>query len=214
MTQSSIATAADYADALITARRAKNVLFWVLLIILLARLGIFFAVRYSDNVFPAAAAAAAAQPNWLPLAEYFVRCSGALAMGTIAVLGVVLLLILLIMLVGRLIGVSRVTGAFIVCVILTLILFPWQAFLRYPGVESADFRIPGVLYSWFDLTLDAKFDMHEPADLAVKILKWTRYVVAPIVAIILLLILQTKSRRGLRQALGETNVEVDAGAAT
>src|SRR5688500_15899427 len=41
----SIATAADYADAIMTARRAKNTLFLLLLLILLAQLALFFLGR-------------------------------------------------------------------------------------------------------------------------------------------------------------------------
>src|SRR5688572_32827768 len=40
-----IATAADYADAIMTARRAKNTLFLLLLLILLAQLALFFLGR-------------------------------------------------------------------------------------------------------------------------------------------------------------------------
>jgi len=46
--QTTIATAADYADAMITARRAKNWLLTLLLLILLAQLAIFFVARYTD----------------------------------------------------------------------------------------------------------------------------------------------------------------------
>src|SRR5687767_10687633 len=51
-----IATAADYADAMMIARRAKNWLFLLLLLFLLAQLAIFFVARYTNHVFPAAAA--------------------------------------------------------------------------------------------------------------------------------------------------------------
>src|SRR5690606_19841232 len=49
MTQNTIATAADYADAMITARRAKNWLFGILLLILLAQLAIFFTVAFGPE---------------------------------------------------------------------------------------------------------------------------------------------------------------------
>ena len=43
-----IATAADYADAMITARRAKNILLLIILLTLLTQIGVFFGVRYSN----------------------------------------------------------------------------------------------------------------------------------------------------------------------
>ena len=59
----------------------------------------------------------------------------------------VILLIAKIMLVGRLIGVAQVTSAFIWCVFLVVLLFPWQAFLQSTDF-TGDFKIPGVLYTW------------------------------------------------------------------
>src|SRR5687768_12136050 len=45
-----IATAADYADAMMTARKAKNLLFLLLLLVLLTQLAIFFVAGYTDYV--------------------------------------------------------------------------------------------------------------------------------------------------------------------
>ena len=69
----------------------------------------------------------------------------------IIVLAIVILLIAKIMLVGRLIGVAQVTSAFIWCVFLVVLLFPWQAFLQNTDF-TGDFKIPGVLYTWNELT--------------------------------------------------------------
>jgi hypothetical protein len=41
-----IANAADYADALLTARKAKNILVLLVLVILLFQLALFFGARY------------------------------------------------------------------------------------------------------------------------------------------------------------------------
>src|SRR4051794_19939001 len=54
MPPSNISTAADYADAMMIARRAKNWLFLILLLFLLAQLAIFFVARYSNYVIPSA----------------------------------------------------------------------------------------------------------------------------------------------------------------
>src|SRR4029453_17208244 len=106
------------------------------------------------------------------------------------VLGVVLLLIVTIMLVGRLIGVSHVTSAFVWCVLLTVMVFPWQAFLlgTYRPVAGTDlspgaadmvrhdadpsFKIPGALYTWEELRRDYNFDSDSAAQ---DVLKWARF---------------------------------------
>src|SRR5688500_5959125 len=51
MTQTSIATSADYADALLVARRGKHLLFLLLLLMLLGQIAVFFVARYT-NVLP------------------------------------------------------------------------------------------------------------------------------------------------------------------
>ena len=232
--QTTIATAADYADAMITARRAKNWLFTLLLLILLTQLTIFFVARYTDALEGAISGVqtgdaatvrvepttAPAQPITLPaqdapgqsrtgrILEYLIGGTTFLGMGSIIVLGVVLLLIVLIMLIGRLIGVSRVTSAFIWCVVLGVLLFPWQAFLTYPGLAGTDFRIPGVLYTWSEVAQQARFGINESMDGMMQSLKWARFVGFPIVALIILLILQSKSGRGLKLALGEADANV------
>ena len=42
-----IAVAADYADAMMTARKAKNVLFLLLLLVLLTQLALFFLLKFN-----------------------------------------------------------------------------------------------------------------------------------------------------------------------
>jgi hypothetical protein len=131
------------------------------------------------------------------------------------------------MLVGRLIGVSHVTSAFIWCIVLTVMLFPWQSFLigqrsarAAPGgygtsAYAADtgfqpqptFKIPGVLYTWEELRYDVR---HFPESVGAQgLLKWARYAGFPIVALLLLLTVQAKSSRGLKFALGESEVQVE-----
>ena len=55
MPPSNIATAADYADAMMIARRAKNALFLVLLLMLLLQVVTFFVARTTNYVLPAPA---------------------------------------------------------------------------------------------------------------------------------------------------------------
>jgi hypothetical protein len=118
-----------------------------------------------------------------------------------------LLLIANIMLVGRLIGVGRVISAYCWCLVLVLVLFPWQAFLDNSGLTrtEAPFKLPGVLYTWDELvnpTHPAESGRFS-GDFNTVALKWFRFAGAPIAAAILVLVIQVKSNRGMRQALGE-----------
>lgn len=215
MHDSEIATAADYADAMLTARRAKNVLVLLLILIIVGQLAVFFLVRYDivrvdQLVVPTTMPTtdAATQPSGVDVSDLMHYLGAAcLAIGLIGtvVLGFVLLLVVNIMLVGRLIGVARLTSAYLWCIVLLVLLFPWQAFLNNVGLtaEQISWKWPGVLYTWNELMQPmhgAKF----PEDLSrFAILKWVRYVAFPVVALIMLLVIQFKSNKGMRQALGE-----------
>lgn len=235
MPPSNIATAADYADAMMIARRAKNVLFFLLLIMLLLQLTIFFVARNTQHVIPDAAPAPsladsaaplpvvqpATAPSTRPLSilrdkaltadvlRYVTAIIDFLGIVFILVLAVVLLLIIKIMLVGRLIGVAQVTSAFIWCTFLGLLLFPWQGFLQNSDF-TGQFKIPGVLYTWAELinprTGGAKF-VSSGFD-APTVQHWARFVAWPVISLILLLVVQAKSSRGLRAALGESELDL------
>jgi hypothetical protein len=203
MTDRSLATSADYADALLVARRAKKLLFLLILLMLLVQIAFFFVARYTELVVVSSTSAATTRPASRQMIHYV--SAFALFLGTVLpiLLSLVLLLIVNIMLVGRLIGVARVTSAFLWCLLLALLMFPWQI---YFGATSspADFRIPGVLYTWSDLIANAKFT----GDPYVNVVKWARFFVMPLVATMILLVIQIKSNRGLRQALGEETPEI------
>lgn len=290
MTTTPLAVSADYADALLAARRAKAWLFLLLLLFLLAQLTIFFLVRFdvltigagdqvtvqkpdmpsvdvdasegrvevevttqptddspeslddddddatSPTVEGDAAEPAANPPVAAGLAVGGTDVTGRVLayvvnsivyLGTIfsILLAVVILLIVLVMLVGRLIGVSHATSAFIWMAFLALLLFPWQ--LCY-GPETAgagsssgsaapssaraydpgmnDFRVPGAFYTWDELRRDAKFG-HDPLDNAV--LKYARFAGFPVLALLILFMVQAKSGRAVKFALGEAEMHVD-----
>src|SRR5450432_4238349 len=166
MADSGIATAADYADAMITARRAKNVLVLLLLLFLLAQLTLFFLVRFdvlhvdaSVDTTVATTMPTHISVNWSDVLHYVLAATTFLGVTFTIVLGFVILLIANIMLVGRLIGVARVTSAYIWSLILLVLLFPWQSFLGDAGVtlNQAAFKIPGVLCTWEELSQNAHF---------------------------------------------------------
>ena len=280
VTTTPLAVSADYADALLAARRAKNWLFLLLLLFLLAQITIFFLVRFNmlplspgepsiaratvdddgDDVNvevtatqPATSPAAGDDPTTLPVTVEAGDTTATTAaetprapmgekdvtptvlawvtnsivyLGTIfsIVMTIIILLIVLIMLVGRLIGVSHSTSAFIWAVLLALLVFPWQLFY---GAETAggpppysasqatpsavensrsDFRVPGVLYTWGELRRDAHFsgDVSKNA-----VLKWARFAGFPFLALLILFVVQAKSGRAVKFALGEAEVHVD-----
>ena len=224
MPPSNIATAADYADAMMIARRAKNVLFLLLVLMLIAQIAVFFVARMTDHVLPSAAAATpslattapttqpAAHNLIVPALRYLTALIDFLGIALAIVLAVVLLLITKIMLVGRLIGVAQVTSAFVWCVVLIVLLFPWQSFLQNEDF-TGDFKIPGVLYTWPELThpsLGAKFNIDSSLGTNQTILRWARFAGFPAFSLILLLMVQAKSSRGLRAALGESELETSA----
>ena len=209
-TPSVIATAADYADAMLTARRAKNWLFLILLLLLLAQLIVFTLYRaevIKVSPTPAVARAVATAPTTIPATEnkaelalvYLIGLTDFLGIILAIVLAAVLLLLTNIMLVGRLIGVSRLTSAFIWCLVLIVLLFPWQAFL------GPEFKLPGVLYTYEELIKTGRWDAMRWQE---SVLKWARFVGFPVLAVILLCVVQVKSRRGIRQALGEVETAV------
>lgn len=194
MVEAPLATAADYADAMIIARRAKNVLFVLIFLMLLGQMCLFFTLRYKFHLAPNAA-----QTFPLDLLKYAVGLIDFLGVAAPLILAVVLLLVVDIMLVGRLIGVSRLTAAFLWCIVLTVLLFPWQAFLINQTFSSPAFKWPGVLYTWTELL--ARADSQPPDH---PVLFWGRFVGWPIIALVILLTLQFQSSRGLKLALGET----------
>jgi hypothetical protein len=207
MSDARIATAADYADAMMTARRAKHWLFLLLLIMLVIQLACFCVAKFTNAIFTDTGPAptttqtlAAPQPAQRVHAVMRYVITGIDFLGIcLAILqSVVLLLIVNIMLVGRLIGVARVTSAYLWSMLLALLLFPWQAFL-----EPYAFKIPGVLYTWQEFQSSAHFSGLSADQ---TILRWARFFVFPLIAIVILFMIQIRSNRGLRQALGETPI--------
>jgi hypothetical protein len=95
----------------------------------------------------------------------------------------ILLLVVNIMLVGRLIGVARLTSAYVWCLVLVVLLFPWQAFLSNADLTDPNFKIPGVLYTWDELRTTAHFSSEMSVG---SILKWARFVGFPGLALVLL----------------------------
>lgn len=223
MHDSDIATAADYADAMLTARRAKHVLVLLLILVIMGQIAVFFAVKY-DLVKISEAPVVAAMPapttevatttpaeapaprmDFSNIMHYVTAACLAIGLLGTLVLSFVLLLIVNIMLVGRLIGVARLASAYLWCIVLVVLLFPWQSFLDNQGLtpDKITWKWPGVLYTWGELMQPAHGAKFVVETSKFAILKWVRFVGFPVIALMMLLVIQFKSNKGMRQALGE-----------
>lgn len=192
MNQTAIATAADYADALIVARRVSRFLVSLLLLIVVVQVGVFllarFKVDFSQSPTGNGALGYDAAKIGVALADF-------LGLVLPIVLQLNLLLIVAIMLIGRLIGVGRLVAALLWAALLAVMLFPWQAFLSTLSLSSDFFKIPGVLYTWTELVDRSR----APSNL----MMWCRFVTWPAISLVVLWRVHTNSRRGMRLALGE-----------
>ncbi|MFT3786047.1 MAG: hypothetical protein QM770_07765 [Tepidisphaeraceae bacterium] len=222
-----IAAAADYADALIVLRRAKKTLILVLILMLVAQIALFSAAKFLQltpakpttldvSVVNATVTLPATVPTTAParaaiekvttpeqrtlLLTYATTLTLYVGMLASLALPLALLLIAGVMLVGRLIGMAPVVKALVLSIIVALLVFPWQTMLNADQQNGADFVLPGVFYTWREITARAG---STPAGLTEQILYWSRFYVWPVVTIGLLLSIQLRSGRGLRMALGE-----------
>ena len=121
---------------------------------------------------------------------------GVLASASQAVL---IFVTLLVMLVSGAPGIAHVTRSFFWSVVLLFIVIPWQYVL--PG-----FPIPGILYGWHELirTLDLSF-LPAPGHgipAAQRALIVARYVMWPVVGLVVMLVTAERFRAGTRLAIG------------
>ncbi len=121
---------------------------------------------------------------------------GVLASASQAVL---IFVTLLVMLIGGAPGIAHVTRSFFWSVVLLFIVIPWQYIL--PG-----FPIPGILYGWHELmrTLDLSFlpaPGHgiPPGQRALIV---ARYILWPVVGLVVMLVTAERFRAGTRLAIG------------
>jgi hypothetical protein len=148
---------------------------------------------------------AATQPNaanWPDILHYATAISLWLSMIFSALLVVTLFATIHVMLVGRLIGVAYVARAFTLSMFVLLLLTPWQALLVTTQMSKSDFVLPGALYTWREIS-DRVLPHVTPATTPDLVLYWARFAVFPFVALVLLLLVQVRSGRGLKLALGE-----------
>jgi len=193
------ANSADYADALLTARKARSVLILLLMLVLFFQLGLFFAGRYKIQLDGTS--------WWLDELKYLVGLSEFLGVVLPIVLAMTLWLIVTIMLLGRVLGVSHLVSAFVASLVLAVLLFPWQAFLMNQSFSSDQFRVPGALYSWAELLLRVRV---QPEGSRLQLLYWARFVGWPVVAIVIVLKIHLDSSKGLGAGLKGAGVKSTA----
>ena len=204
-----VAIAADYADALLVARRWQRLLILFLVVVVLAQLAVFFTAHFAPGVLNGAAVTASTRPGVAgqPTPDFFHYLTAAtLFAGMIAaiLLTLTLFLTIHIMLVGRLIGVRDVTRALVLSFVLLFLLLPWQTLLVTQDLGRNDFVWTGILCTWREIV--AKVLHRGDADVAHQVIYWIRFVGAPVVGLIFLLLVQVRSGRGLKYALGEEEI--------
>jgi hypothetical protein len=224
--QTNVATAADYADAMLIGRKARTIFAYLLILILVLQLALFITFRFSPLVDkfvtldPGVATPTLASPTTAPAAvagpspavegadlgrnflKYLVSLSGFFGLMFSILLSLSLLLLLNIMLIGRLIGISKVTSAFIWSLVVLTFIFPWQAFLNNESLTRSEFKVPGVLYNWNEFVHNA--NIHSSLDWHIQLMRWARFLAMPAITVVLVLTVLGKSSRGLRLALGES----------
>jgi hypothetical protein len=259
-TATPLAVSADYADALLVARRAKKLLFLLLMLGLLAQIAIFLCAKFNVLKIGAGDTATVSVPRAVevkssssssttapttsetststvtvekqekaieapggknitgPFFAWVTNCIVFLGAIFSIVLAIIVLLIVLTMLVGRLLGVANTTSAFVWAVVLAVIMFPWHLFYApetsrdaMSSTNSADIRLddyrwPGATYTWGELKQGVNFTGDQPK---IAVLRYARFVGYPFVALVILFMVQAKSGRGVKYALGEAEVHVD-----
>ena len=114
-----------------------------------------------------------------------------------------LLFTTLVMLNGRTVGVGKVAKAFLWSLLLLMLVMPWQSILNHPTLRGGIFHLPGVLYTWPELNGTARPDSPGALFPNSSIIGWLRFVVWPVVALVLLLVVFGRSGTGIKEALGE-----------
>ncbi len=121
---------------------------------------------------------------------------GLLASGSQAI---IIFVTLLVILVAQAPGVANMTRSLIWSVILLFMVFPWQYVL--PG-----FPIPGVLYGWHELHSTLALAFLPPPGHGIsfdqRILIVGRYVLWPVLALVVMLVTAERFRAGVRLAIG------------
>lgn len=133
---------------------------------------------------------ASAKIDFNKLAWVIRICNYLLIIGSI-VYSMSLLFGLMISLVGRLGGISHITKAFFISILMIVMLMPWQIVFRNVGI-GAIFKPAELLANW---------QMYPDANIVSRTFIYLRFVALPLVVILLLLWAQLKSMRWSKNTL-------------
>ena len=219
-TPAGLVAAADPAEALAAARRAKTTLCTLLFFVLGTVLTLFFLLRYVPSMRPLVAGPTPVPPDSrAAVLQYAVGLLDMAALVLPLVLVVMVGATLLVQVAAGAAGTGRTVSALGWAVLLAVLLFPWQAVLNNPAINpdpranAIGMKLPGVVCTWAELshpTQGATFaELNVPGtDKLAAGLHWARYALFPLLAMIVVGLVHTKTERGLRQSFG-TDVVVD-----
>ncbi|MEM6315424.1 MAG: hypothetical protein AAF743_15140, partial [Planctomycetota bacterium] len=105
----------------------------------------------------------------------------------------------------RRLGVAAAISAVGWAVALLVLTFPAQLFLTEAALTRDVFALPGVLYTFGELRMFG-VTADDWGELSTY-LNWLRFVAAPLMAVLVLLLVLLKSGRGFKLALGELTVD-------
>ena len=156
----SLVAAADYADALLTARRAKTALCTLLFFLLGTGLTLFLMLRYTSSLRTITDGTVTdGTGQWrADLFRYVIGLMDIAGLVVPAVLVGTVLVVLLVQVVARTPGVGRTTSALVWAIVLLVLMFPWQAVLNNPAisndptVNAIGMKVPGVVYTWAEVS--------------------------------------------------------------
>lgn len=201
----------EYSAAIRSVRWAKNI-FWLLTALaIVAQLVVFGLVAWGGNVDalygpaeavsqpatePASESALDRAEQWRANFQWLLTVSAFVAMVVALLLAGSLLVAVQVALVGRLGGVASLLSAFFWSLVLVAILVPWQ----YPFPQS---HVTGALFDYHELysrTLDVK-TAWGATDVSVAhlIIYHVRFLVYPILAVLICLLVDLKFRAGCRK---------------
>jgi hypothetical protein len=217
-----VVIATDSGAALAAARRAKSALCLMVFFVLGTELTLFFLLRYMPSLQPITAGPpSATEPKWeRPTFQYLIGLMDYAGLLLPLVLSPIVLVMVLVQVAGRVAGAGRTTSAFGWSVLLAFLLFPWQAVLNNPAIttdaaaSAIGMKVPGVVFTWAEVSHPAagarflEVNAPVPANASamdvktIAVLHWLRYAGFPLLAMIVVGIVHTKTERGVRQAFG------------
>lgn len=199
----------DYELGLRKLRRLRSLAGLLLLLALLTQLVLFFLARYDViEVSEASAGGAFYRVSELSPAEstlhYVLGGTASLSVLLAVVLVITVIAEGLLIVVSRRLGVAATISALLWSLVLLVLVFPSQLFFGEAALSRSVFALPGAVFTFGELRtygLDA-----DDWGSAGTYFDFLRFAVAPLAAIIVLMLALIKSGRGFKLALGEIDL--------